>query len=158
MATQQAPIFPFQEPIAATGTLLVTPRWRRWLLNLREAVDLTPTSIPVAPVLNAAGALPVTDMSSGALNAGIYSVSWYLSIVTTEPASSVQVTIAWVDLTVPKSYQAPIVDGSIANMVQVNQKITFYADAGTPITYAVAYVGATMVYSFRPVLQSVSTS
>lgn len=156
MATEQTPIFPFNEPIA--GPLLVTPRWRRWLLNLRAAVDLTPISVPITPQLNQSASLPVTSMDGGNLPAGLYAVSWYLPIVTTEPASSAQVTIAWVDNAVAKSYTAAVVDGSVANNLQGDVKLLLYSDAASPISYAVTYVGATMVYSFRPVLQSTATS
>lgn len=158
MATQVGPIFPFNEPIAAEDSRLVTPRWRRWLLLLREAVDLTPISVPIAPQLNQSASLPVTSMDGGSLGAGLYAVSWYLPIVTTEAASSAQVSIAWVDNTVAKSYTATVVDGSIANNIQGDVKLLIYSDAASPITYAVTYVGLTMVYSFRPVLQSTATS
>lgn len=156
MATEQGPIFPFKEAIA--GELLVTPRWRTWLLYLREAVDLTPISVPVPPRLNQAASIPATAMDGGSLGAGLYAISWYLEVVTTQPVSSVQVTINWVSLGVAKTYQAPVVDGSVANAVQVNQRLLIYSDAASPITYTLAYVGATMVYSFRPVLQSTATS
>lgn len=158
MATQQGPLFPFNEPIAAESSRLVTPRWRRWLLLLREAVDLTPISVPIDPQLNQSASLATTSMDGGALGAGLYSISWYLPIVTTEAASTAQVTIAWVDSGVSKSYVASVVDGSVANNFQGDVKLLIYSDAASPITYAVTYVGATMVYSFRPVLQSTATS
>lgn len=156
MATAVGPIFPFREPIA--GALLVTPRWRRWLLALREAVDLTPISVPIEPQLNESASLPATAMDGGNLPAGLYAISWYLSIETTEAGSSAQVTIAWVDGGAAKSYTATVVDGSIADNVQGDVKLLIYSDAASPITYAVTYVGATMVYNFRPVLQSTATS
>lgn len=156
MATESGPIFPFRDPIA--GELLVTPRWRRWLLNLREAVNLTPISVPIPPQENKSATLPVTSMDGGNLAAGLYSVSWYLPIRTTEAASTAQVSIAWVDHAVAKSYTATSVDGSIANNFQADVKLLLYSDAASPITYAVTYVGATMVYSFYPVLQSTATS
>lgn len=153
MATQQGPLFPFNEAISGPRNL-VTPRWRRWFLLLREAVDLSPISVPVAPQLDKSASLPTTSMDTGALPAGLYSVSWYLEIVTTEAASTAQVTISWVSLTAPKSYTATVVDGSVANNTQVDKRLLIYSDASSPITYAVTYAGATMVYNFRPVLQS----
>lgn len=157
MGTQQGPIFPFGEPIAASDSLLVTPRWRRWLLLLREAVDLSQIAIPVPAQLAQTGSIPTTSMDSGALSAGLYAVSWYLAIVTTAVGRTAQVTIAWIDGGVSKSYTAPSVDGSIALNVQVNQLVTLYSDAAQPISYTVAYGGLPgMTYDFRPVLQAVS--
>lgn len=156
MATTQGPIFPFNEPIA--GTLLVTPRWRRWLLNLRDSIDLSPISVPVDPQVNQSASLPTTSMDGGNLPAGLYAISWYLSIVTTEAASSAQVRIDWVDDVGAKSYTATALDGSIAGNTQPDVRLLIYSNAASPISYTVTYVGATMVYSFRPVLQSTATS
>jgi hypothetical protein len=156
MATEVGPIFPFKEPIA--GSLLVTPRWRRWLLDLRDAVDLTPISVPIDPQTNQSASLPVTSMDGGNLPAGLYAISWYLSIVTTEAASTVQVRIDWIDDVGAKSYTATALNGAVANNTQPDVKILIYSAAASPITYTVTYVGATMVYSFRPVLQSTATS
>jgi hypothetical protein len=159
MATESGPLFPFNDPISEKvgGKQLVQFRWRRWFLRLREAVDNAAVAIPVPPVLNASASQPVTSMDGGALSAGLYSVGWYLPIVTTEAGSTAQVTIAWVDLGVSKSYVATAVDGSVANNTQPDVRLLIYSDAASPITYAVTYVGATMVYSFRPVLQSTSS-
>lgn len=160
MATEDGPLFPFNDPISENvdGKDLVQFRWRRWFLNLRRAVDNAAVAVPVAPKLAQSASQPVTTMDGGNLPAGLYGVAWYLPITTTEAASSAQVTIAWVDSGVAKSYQAPLVDGSIVNNTQVDQRITFYSDGGSPISYAITYVGATMVYDFRPVLQSVATT
>ena len=152
MATSVGPIFPFKEAIA--GNLLVTPRWRRWLLNLRESVDLTPIAVPVPAQLDQSASLPSTSMDGGNLPAGLYAISWYLSIMTTQAGSTVQVAISWFELTVLKTYTATVVAGAVANNFQADQRILIYSDAASPISYAITYVGATMVYSFRPVLQS----
>jgi hypothetical protein len=112
----------------------------------------------VAPVLNAAASQPVTSMDGGSLSAGLYSVAWYLAIVTTAGATSAQVTIAWVDQGNAKSYTAAVLDGSVLNNVQANERLLIYSDAASPITYAITYVGAGMTYDFRPVLQSTATS
>jgi len=159
MATEQGPLFPVQEPIAAEGSLLVTPRWRSWLRNLRQEVARTPQALPVAPVLTGTGSLPVTSIDGGALTAGLFAISWSLAILTAAAGRSVQVTWAWVDGGVNRSYVAAILDGSVASNAQVNEQLLIYSDAASPITYAIAYVGAAgMTYTFRPVLQAVSLS
>lgn len=156
MAIVQGPIFPFNEPIA--GTALVTPRWRRWLLNLRDSVNQSAQAIPVPAQVLQTASIPTTDMTQGGVSAGLYTVSWYLNIAVTEAASTARVTIGWTDDVGSKSYVASIVDGSVAGNYQADQRLTFYSVAASPITYSVAYVGATMVYNIRPVLQSVVTA
>lgn len=161
MATDVGPLFPFNDPISEDvgGKQLVQFRWRRWFLNLRNDVSNSSVGIPVAPQLTKSESFPVTSMDGGSLAAGLYAIAWYLAIVATEALSSVHVDIAWVDQGIAKSYTAaPVLDGSVANNVQVDQRILIYSDAGQPITYAITYVGATMAYDFRPVLQSVSAS
>lgn len=157
MAVEQGPLFPVQEPIAAQTTLLVTPRWRSWLRNLRQEVASTPQRIPVTPVTSGTGSLPVTAIDGGALTTGLFAISWYLAILTAAAGRSVQVTWAWVDGGVNRSYVAAILDGSVSTNAQANEQLLIYSDAASPITYAINYVGAAgMTYSFRPVLQAVS--
>ncbi len=158
MATEVGPLYPWKEPIASPEELLVTPRWRRWLLNLRDAVDLTPVSVPITPQTNQNASLPVTNVDGGNLPAGVYAISWYLSIVTPEAASSVTVRWDWIDDVGAKSYTATLVNGSIADNIQADVKLLIYSAAASPISYTVTYVGAAMVYSFRPVLQSTASS
>ncbi len=157
-----SPLFPSKDPIAAADSLLVTPRWRSWFRDLREEVSNTPRAVAVAPVTNASAARPVTGMDGGGLAAGLFAVSWYLAVVV--PAgvsSSAQVTIAWVDDTgVPKSYTGALMNGNTTTTVQVNEQLLIYSKAASPITYAVAYASnpaAAMTYTFRPVLQAVTT-
>lgn len=161
MATEDGPLFPFNDPISeqVEGRQMVQFRWRRWFLRLRQAIDNAPVAVPVPPQLNQTASLPTTSMDGGALSAGLYSIAWYLAIVTTAGGTTVQVTIAWVDLGQAKSYTAGTLDGSVANNVQANERLLIYSDAASPITYAVTYAGAAgMTYNFRPVLQSVATS
>jgi hypothetical protein len=162
MANTEGPLFPFGEAIAADQTRLVTPRWRRWFLNLRSAVDLSQRSIVVPPQTDQSATLPVTDMDNGALSAGLYSVSWYLAVTIADGvSSSAQVAIAWVDNGNNKSYTGAAMTGNTTSTVQVNEAITIYSDAASPITYSVTYASNTpgqMHYDFRPVLQSVSLS
>ena len=157
---ESGPLFPVQEPIAAQGTLLVTPRWRSWLRNLRQEVARSAQGVPTVPLLNQQAAIPVTALDNGAQSAGLFSVSWYLAVVVAAGvSSSVQVTIAWVDQGVAKSYSAPALAGNTTTTVQVNEHLLIYSDAGSPITYAIAYASnpaGVMTYSFRPLLQAVS--
>ena len=153
MASQNGPIFPSREPIA--GTFLVTPRWSRWLLLLRQAVDATPIALKRVTKADQTAALPTTPMDGGNLSAGLFAVSWALSVVVSQVASTAQVTIAWTDDGQARSYVASVMDGSIAANVQVDKHLLIYADSGTPISYAVAYAG-TFTYTFRVILQSVS--
>lgn len=158
MATEQGPLFPFGEPIAADRTRLVTPRWRRWLLLLRESVDLSQVSIPVEAKLDQNASLATTAMDGGTLSAGLYAVSWYLRrTVNDGVSSSLTVAIGWVDGTT-QTFTAPAITEA-GSALQVDEGITIYSDAASPITYTVTYASNTagqMHYDFRPVLQSVA--
>lgn len=156
MATTEGPLFPFAEPIA--GPDLVTPRWRRWFLNLRNDVSLASVGIPVDAQLNQGATIPTTPMDGGNLSAGLYLVSWYLEIVTAAGATSVQVSISWESLTVSRTYAGAVLSGAVATNNQPNERALIYVDAASPITYSVTYVGAGMTYNFRPVLQSVANA
>lgn len=157
MPTELGPLFPFTEPIAAADTHLVTPRWRSWLRDLRQDVARTAVAIPTTPIVAGSTSVAVTSMDGGNQPAGLFAISWYLAIVTAAGGSSVQVTIAWVD-GVARSYPAVALSGAVASNAQVNERILIYSTAASPITYAITYAGAGMTYTFRPVLQSVSTS
>lgn len=170
MATQSGPLFPVDSEIASESknavgdtVLYVSDPWRKWFLGLRESVDNAQVAIPVSPVASANDAIATTSMDGGSLSAGMFSVSWYLYVaVAAGVSSSAQVTIGWVDDSGnPKSYTAPAMTGNTTSTVQADQRILFYSNAGSPITYSIAYASNpanAMVYSFRPVLQSVATS
>lgn len=166
MATLEGPPFPARSEIATETTnaignrvLTITKEWSTWFRGLRAAVDSAQISIPVAPVATGTGSLPVTAIDGGVLTAGLFAVSWYLEILTAAAGRSLQVTIAWVSLGVPRSYVGAILDGSVSTNSQPNEHLTIYSDAASPITYSINYVGAVgMTYNFRPVLQSVTLS
>lgn len=158
MSTEAGPLFPFKDAIA--GDLPVTPRWRTWFLRLRQSVDLSQSVIRATRLQNQSAAVAVTNLDGGTLSAGLYAVSWYLTIVTAAAtSSSAQITIAWVDQAQPKSYTAVAMTGNLPSTVQVDQRVLLYSDAASPITFSVAYASvpaAEMVYELRMVLQSVS--
>jgi hypothetical protein len=170
MATQQGAPPPVRNEIAVESknaigdkVLLITEEWRTWFRGLRESIDNAQIAIPVAPVESANDTLPTTSIDGGALSAGLFAVSWYLSVITAAATtSSAQVTIAWVDDSGnPKSYTGALMNGNTTSTVQVNERILIYSNAGSPITYAVAYASNpanAMTYRFRPVLQSVTTA
>lgn len=155
------PLFPFQEPIAAETTLLVTPRWRAWLRDLRQEVGLTARAIPTSPVVGSSTSVPTTPIDGGTLGAGLYAISWYLAVVTAAGvSSSAQVTISWIDHGVAKSYIGAVMNGNTSTTVQVSERLLIYSDGASPISYALAYTSVpagAMVYTFRPVLQAVAT-
>ncbi len=155
MATESGPLFPFNDDMTALAGSPVSPRWRRWFLNLRQSVDSSTLAVKTETKTDQTGALPITQLDGGNLSAGLFAISWYLSVVTAQAASTAQVTIAWIDGTVSRSFTGALFDGSIAANTQPDERIMIYADAGTPISYAVNYAG-TFSYDLRIVLQSVS--
>ncbi len=160
MSTEQGPLFPFRDPIA--GDLPVTPRWRTWFLRLRQSVDLSSLAVKSVRLQGQNAAVAITSLDGGTLSAGLYAVSWYMTVVVAAGvSSSAQVTVAWVDHGVAKSYTAAGMTGNTLATVQGDQRVVLYSDAASPITFAVAYssnsAGA-MLYDLRIVLQSVAVS
>lgn len=161
--TEQGALFPFNDPIATEvgGRLMANKRWRDWFLRLRQSVDLSSLVRRSLRLENQSAAIAVTSLEGGTVAAGLYVVSWYLSVTT--PAgvsSSATVTIGWTDNGQAKSYTGPAMNGNSLATSQGEQRVMFYSDAA-PITYAVAYASnpaAAMVYDLRIVLQSVAVA
>lgn len=164
MATSDGPLFPFKDPIAEEvgGRLLCNERWRTWFRNLRSSVDLSQSVERSSLYDNQTATIGITSLDGGTLSAGLYTVSWYMSVVA--PAgvsSSAQVTIAWQDDTGSKSFTGAAMNGNTTTTIQGDQRVMLYSLAASPITFAVTYASnpaAAMIYDLRIVLQSVGGS
>lgn len=155
----QSADFPNREQFLDSNGL-VAPRPLVWLRDLRA--DVNTSSVIVAggtiSLSSKSGAVSTTPFDTAALSSGQYRVSAATQIIT--PASinsSVIVTFSFTLRTVACSIAAPAVTsndptkpGSFVGLISI--------DAGTPISYAVAYVSnvAGMIYSTDLVLERVN--
>jgi len=128
------------------GTL--TDAWVDWFSRLSETVANAATRVFSASLTAQAASIAATDISNGALQRGVYRVSYYARITT--PASigsSLDTTISWTDGTVAQS----ITGGSLTgNTVTTLETFTYliHIDGGTPVRYSTVYtsVGTPMQY------------
>ena len=125
--------------------------WSRWLTALVNAVNSTAQGVNRTALTAQGAATPTTTAFTSASDA-FYRLSYSLRI--TRPAtvsSSATPTFSWTDGGVVQTQSGAALTGNTTTSQQSGQ-LLFGADAGTAITYAVAYAssGATsMQYGFR---------
>lgn len=103
-------------------------------------VQAAPTGFP--PVTEqVTAAIPTTAIpTDGDLSAGLYRVSWIGEVLTAAGVSSdFQVTISWTSNGVSKQKVGALTNGNTTATYEANSVPLLYADAATPITFAVAY-------------------
>lgn len=145
-----API-PRRSPLLTLKTLLVDVLWDRWFTSLLERVNLTPVRIGSAVVSDADAATTTTAVNIQPLEAGMYQVSYSLSLTQAATvSSSLTPTIGWTFNGQSFSQSGAAMTGNTLT-TQQNGVFTVNCDASSSITYAVSYasVGATSAqYTF----------
>ena len=158
MSTQSAD-FPNREKFLDDNGL-VAPRPLVWLRDLRSDVNTSPTVVPGGSVSlpNKSAAVTTTPFDTAILTAGEYRLSAFTQIIV--PASvnsSVTVTFSFTKSTVACTVSAPALT---TNDTTKPGSFTapIWIDAGTPISYAIAYASnaAGMVYNTNLSLERVS--
>ncbi len=131
---------------------LVSRPWVQFFLALREAVapeasiSLTAQAAAIAPVVFVG--VPVSSL---------YRISAYVRVTTpASVSSSVQVTVGWTDGGVAQSTSTAALTGNLTT-TQASLSLLVNADAGSSLTYSVAYssVGTAMVYALSVVAEAV---
>ncbi len=150
------PVFPFREPIA--GTEPVTQPWRIWFRDLFVATTQTASQrIAAVALTGQIAALAVTPFATGSLSAGLYRVTVFTHILT--PASinsSLIVTVSFTHNAVACSLATADLNTNLTTSVQ-GTTFPIQIDAGTPISYSVAYVSnaAGMTYALSAAVETV---
>jgi len=158
MSTQTAD-FPAREEMVGVDRK-ATPRWMVWLRDLRD--DVNTSSIILAggavTLANKSAAVGLTPFTTASLSSGQYRVSAFTQIITAATInSSVIVTFSFTLNTVACVVSAPAVTsndptrpGSWCGPISI--------DAGTPVSYSIAYVSniAGMVYTTDLTLERVN--
>ena len=151
MPTRESP--PIYEPVAAPDDrnhalglrlprLMATLEWIKWWSNLTEAVDQAPSRQAGFTLSGQAASLSTTPIPLAELTGGLWRVSYYLQILTPGGASgSVQITFSWTRNGVAQTETAALLNGNTTTTHQFGT-LPLRIDAGTPISYAVAYASA----------------
>lgn len=147
----ELPPVPMRSKVVDRTTEWFTRDIVNFLNALRGVLATVAQVIRSVAVRDQDASIPTTDLSAGVLPSGLARVTYALQITQAATvSSSAQVTLGWTTSTVSASQTFAAVTGN-TTATQQSGTITVLSDAGTPITYAVAYVsvGATpMVYSF----------
>lgn len=155
LALNNAPI-PLSDPIARTRRAqygnkpdplegMVTTPWIDYLSRLVTVISQNPNRVNSVELTAQGASIGATDMSGGALNAGLYRVSYQARITRAGTvSSSLTVALAWTDGGVAVTFSYAAVTGNTTGTTDSNTRL-IRIDGASPITYSTTYasVGAT---------------
>jgi len=134
----------------------LTDAWTAWFTQLTQTTEGSPQRVASVTLTAQAASIGATDMSTGALSAGLYRISYYARITqAATTSSSLTVTLDWTDGGVSPSFSGAAMTANTVTTFQSETKI-IKVDALSPIRYSTTYasVGATpMQYALRVVLE-----
>lgn len=151
----------YQPPIEPTTGLFAQPLLT-WFRDLLGAVNATPQTVTGGSIslTGQTAAIGTTPIPTGTLVEGRYSLAWYLQVVTPAGVTSdAQVTVSWTRHGVTQTYVGALKNGNATTTNEPNGPPLIHIDAGTPVSYAVAYnsnPAAAMVYDLDLELALVS--
>lgn len=136
----------------------ITPRWLEWFSEQNQLLTTAAQRLFDVTKTDQSASLSATDMSSGALAAGLYRVSYYATVTQAATvSSSLIVTLDWTDRTNTKTLTGSAMTGNTLGTVQIGGGL-IRIDKNSPIRYATTYVsvGATsMTYDLVLTLERV---
>jgi hypothetical protein len=144
MAFASAP-FPAKDPIAQPRTGLVTDPWIEWLTALIGDVDASPARLQTVTLTLQGASIGTTSIPFGALDTGLYRVSYYARITrAATTSSSLTVTLGWTEGGISLTSAGAAMTGNTTGTVQ-SGTLLIRIDAASPVSYATTYasVGAT---------------
>lgn len=119
-------------------------------------VSVTPRAVMALDTNDAIGTTTIITPEQD----GLYSIEYYLAIITADGvSSSAQVVAGWTDQTVGKTKTFTAIAGNTTTTTG-SERYLFQADAGAPITYSVTYASNTanaMHFNLYLVVQSVAS-
>lgn len=140
---------------------LLTQKWLEWFTQVNQLISLSPAAaVPAIVLTSQSASIAATDLSGGALRAGLYRVSYYARITTPGGVSS-SLTIAfdWTDGGATPTYTGAAMTGNAVTTVQEHVGI-IRIDGASPIRYSTTYasVGApAMQYRLDITLEELPT-
>lgn len=156
MSTQTAD-FPVREPMTTTGGL-IADRWRVWLRNLRQDVNLRTNRLAAIVYDTQSASIGLTAFETDTLTEGQYRVGAFTHVTT--PASlnsSLIVTLSFTHKTIACTLPSTALTTNLTTSVQSNEWFVSI-DGGSPISYSTTYVSniAGMIYSIALTLEQVN--
>jgi hypothetical protein len=139
---------------------MLTEPWVDWFRHLTGAIDDAPQHLNTVTLTTQAASIGATDMSDGAIAAGLYRVTYYARITqAATTSSSLTVTLGWTDGGAGPGFSGAAMTGNTTTTVQ-SETFMLRTDARAAINYSTTYasVGATpMQYRLDIVLMRVPT-
>lgn len=136
----------------------IAKQWAEYFNSLADQVSASARRIHSVTLTDQAGSIAATDVSDATLAAGVYRLSYYVTLVTAATSSSsLTVTLDWTYRGQAKSVSgAAITNNSVAGAQSGTYLISL--DGNSPARYATTYssTGATaMVYDLVVVLERI---
>ena len=155
---------PFRTPILQGLREVVTREWVRYLQSIVDVLNNAARKLALSSLTEQTASLSATALDTGALNPGVYRVSYSARITTAATtSSSLTVTMYWVDGDVAQSQSGAAMTG---NTTATQQNASFLVHVGPNasaandvVKYATTYVtsGATaMKYSLYVMVESMA--
>jgi hypothetical protein len=155
---------PFRTPILTGFRELVTREWVRYLQAAVDVLNNAARKLSLASQTTQAASLSATALETGALNPGVYRVSYSARVTrAASTSSSLTVTISWMDGDVAQTQSGAAMTG---NATTTHQNGSFFIHNGPNsaatndvVKYATTYAsagGTTMQYSLYVLIESVS--
>lgn len=155
---------PFRTPMLSGFRELVTREWVRYLQSAIDVLNNAARKLALVSKVEQAASLSATTIDTGALNPGVYRVSYTARITrAASTSSSLTVTVSWMDGNVAQSQSGAAMTG---NTTSTQQNGSFFIHNGTNtsatndvVKYATTYAssgGTTMQYSLYVTVESLS--
>ena len=148
---------PHFDPIVQP-TRFLTEVWERWFDQLQIILEAAAVRVGGVSVSAQGASIAATDFSDGALDAGLYRISYYARITQAATvSSSLIIGFDWTDGGVSQSFTGAAITGNTTATSQ-SGSVLIHVDALSPVRYSTTYasVGATsMQYDLYITLEEV---
>jgi len=136
---------------------LITRPWQDWFSNLLRVISAVSTSVRSVSPSDQSASIGATDLAGGAINAGLYRITYYARITQAATvSSSLTVTFDWPDGGVVPTFSGAAITGNTTTTYQTGTLMV--RASGAPIRYATTYAsvgGTPMKYRLDVVLEAV---
>ena len=130
-----------------------------WLSRASQSISQGPVRLNTVSALDQGASIAATDLSNGALSAGLYRLTFYAHIVqAASTSSSLTVTFDWTYRGFAASAAAAAITGNTTGTTG-SGSVLVSIGAATPVRYATTYVsvgGTAMAYDLWVVLEGMA--
>jgi hypothetical protein len=155
---------PFRTPILQGFREGITREWVRYLQSIVDILNVAARKLALTSLTGQTASLSATALDTGALDPGVYRVSYAARITTAaSTSSSVTITISWMDGNVAQTQSGAAMTG---NTTTTQQNASFLIHVGPNtlssndvVKYATTYAssgGTAMQYSLYVMVESLS--